>query len=71
MFDYLELLTWNRNIYYSHFEIAGDPCNLIGSEKYSSFMHHTSFWFCDSNQASVLLMGVRGKLILPVNLCKI
>lgn len=29
--------------YYIHFEIAGDPCNLIGSHQCNLFMNHTIF----------------------------
>ena len=27
--------------YYTHFEITGDPCNLIGSHQCDLFMNHT------------------------------
>ena len=31
------------NLYYIHFEIAGDPSNATGSYKWDSFMNHTNF----------------------------
>ena len=31
------------SLYYIHFEISGDPCNLIGSHQCDFFTNHTIF----------------------------
>ena len=31
------------NIYHIHFEINGDPCNLIGPQQYDLLTNHTIF----------------------------
>ena len=38
--------------YYIHFEITGDPCNLIGSQQCDLFTNHTIF--CSSKVTFVL-----------------
>ena len=32
------------SFYYIHFEITGDPCNLIGSQQYDLFPNRTIFF---------------------------
>ena len=32
-----------KRVYYTHFEITGGPCNLIGSSWYDLFTHRTIF----------------------------
>ena len=40
----LMLLLWSETkFYYIHFEITGDPCNLIGSQQCDLFTNHTIF----------------------------
>ena len=47
------LLLWSETkFYYIHFEIAGDPCNVIGSQQCDLFTNHTIF--CSSKVTFVL-----------------
>ena len=47
------LLLWSETkFYYIHFEITGDPCNLIGSHPCDLFTNHTIF--CSSKVTFVL-----------------
>ena len=36
-------MTWHKSLYYIHFKISGDPCNLIGSKQCDLFTNHTIF----------------------------
>ena len=43
----------NKNVYYTHFEITGGPCNLIGSNWCDLFTNRTIY---KSNQSSCKIM---------------
>ena len=52
--DLTQLLKREKSFYYIHLEIAGDPCNLIGSQQSDSSVNRTILCSNPANEEGTL-----------------